>query len=85
MLCVSSQVLQSRDGSAQSDRRIADRGAPPDRPEFARVHPVLTARFSQSEFDTTLTELIAIAAAAVTGLRSPKAASGIPTTLHTIR
>ena len=36
---------------------------------------------NRSEFPTTLTELNAIAAAAIAGFRSPAAASGIPTTL----
>jgi hypothetical protein len=38
-------------------------------------------RLSSSEFETTDTELIAIAAPATTGLSQPSAASGIPNTL----
>ena len=38
-------------------------------------------RRSSSEFPTTLTLLMAIAAAAIVGLRSPSAANGIQTTL----
>ena len=38
-------------------------------------------RRNLKEFDTTLTELIAIAAAATMGLSSPSAANGIPITL----
>jgi hypothetical protein len=36
---------------------------------------------SRNEFVTTLTELIAIAAAATIGFKKPNAARGIPTTL----
>ena len=44
-------------------------------------HPPARQRRSSSEFDTTETELMAIAAPAITGLSIPKAASGIPRTL----
>ena len=44
--------------------------------------PHIPNRRSLSELLTTLTELNAIAAAAIMGLRTPKAASGIPTTLY---
>ena len=38
--------------------------------------------FNNKEFATTETELIAIAAAAITGLSNPTAASGIPRILY---
>jgi hypothetical protein len=43
-----------------------------------RITIQIFARFNLNELDTTLTELNAIAAAANIGLRSPRAATGIP-------
>jgi hypothetical protein len=48
---------------------------------LASLVPVSCKRRSNSAFDTTLTEESAMAAAAIIGLKTPAAASGIPTTL----
>lgn len=64
---------------ASTERRVraAQAGAPLGQPYGRRGFQ----RFKVSAFVTTLTLEKAIAAPAITGLRKPSAASGIPTTL----
>ena len=51
------------------------------RHRYSPDRPAARQRRKSNEFDTTETELIAIAAPAITGLSIPNAASGIPRTL----
>lgn len=73
------EVVSGKDGRINSLRRRNPRGDPPCDTDarYCRFRTPLIL----NEFDTTLTELSAIAAAAIIGFSSPNAASGIPTIL----
>ena len=74
-------VIAAHEIAAINDRSAGCQQFVELRLDGTRHRPPARQRRRSSEFDTTDTELIAIAAPAITGLSMPSAASGIPKTL----